>query len=327
MRARVFITQPVAARAIGRLRDVADVDLNADPLHIPGRDELLAAVRNHDILFCLLHDRIDADIINANDKLRMIASMTITPADIDTRAATARRLPVTVIPAALLNDATADHAWALMFAVGRRIAEADRLVRAGVIPGSQSNYLTGAGISGRTLGLIGLGGVGRAMAQRARGFPLKVLYHDPRRLAAAEEQALGVTWAAFHELLATADYVSLHANLSAQTRHLIGERELNLMKRTAYLINTSRGPIVDEHALVCALTERRIAGAGLDVFEHEPGIAPALLGLPNTVITPHMGSAVETLRAAMADSVVDNILAVLDGRQPPNCWNREIYAT
>jgi glyoxylate reductase len=235
-------------------------------------------------------------------------------------------LPVTVIPAALLNDATADHAWALMFAVGRRIAEADRLARAGIIPGSQSNYLTGAGISGRTLGLIGLGGVGRAVAQRARGFPLKVVYHDPRRLSATDEQALGLTWLAFEELLATADYVSLHANLSSQTRHLIGERELSLMKPTAYLINTSRGPIVDEQALVRALTGRRIAGAGLDVFEHEPGIDPALLGLPNTVITPHMGSAVEELRGAMAHAVVDNILAVIDGRQPPNCWNKEIYA-
>ena len=139
MRARVFITQPVAARAIERLREVADVDLNADPLHIPTRDELLAAVRSHDILFCLLHDRIDRDVITANGKLRMVASMTITPADIDTAAATSARVPVTVIPAALLNDATADHAWALMFAVGRRIAEADRLVRAGIVPGSQSN--------------------------------------------------------------------------------------------------------------------------------------------------------------------------------------------
>ena len=237
MRARVFITQPVAARAIERLRKMADVDLNTDPLHIPTKDELLAAVRSHDILFCLLHDRIDRDVITANGKLRMVASMTITPADIDTAAATSARVPVTVIPAALLNDATADHAWALMFAVGRRIAEADRLVRAGIVPGSQSNYLTGAGISGKTLGLIGLGGVGRAVAQRARGFPLKVVYYDPRRLAAADEQALGLTWVAFDELLATADYVSLHANLSAQTRHLIGERELKLMKKTAYLIS------------------------------------------------------------------------------------------
>ena len=326
MRPRVFVTQPVAAAALSRLREAADVTLNADPLHIPTKQELLAAAREHDVLFCLLHDRIDADIINANAALRVIASMTITPADIDTAAATVRRVPVTVIPAALLNDATADHAWALMFAVGRRIAEADRLARAGVIPGSQSNYLAAAGISGKTLGLVGVGGVGRAVAQRARGFPLKVVYHDPRRLPVADEAALGLTWVAFDELLKTADYVSLHANLSAGTRHLIGERELNLMKPSAYLINTSRGPIVDERALVAALRDGRIAGAGLDVFEHEPGIDPNLLGLPNTVITPHMGSAVESLRAQMANTVVDNILAVLAGQQPPNCWNREIYA-
>jgi glyoxylate reductase len=327
MRPRVFITQPVAARAIARLREIADVGLNADPLHIPGKDELLAAARSHDVLFCLLHDRIDRDVIAANTKLRMVASMTITPADIDTAAATALRVPVTVIPSSLLNDATADHAWALMFAVGRRIAEADRLVRAGIIPGSQSGYLTASGISGKTLGLIGVGGIGRAVARRARGFPMRVIYHDPRRLAVDEEKELGLTWVAFDELLATADYVSLHATLSPKTHHLIGARELHLMKSTAFLINTSRGPIVDEQALLQALTARRIAGAGLDVFENEPGIDPVLLGLPNTVITPHMGSAVETLRADMADVVVDNILALLDGRQPPNCWNREIYAT
>ena len=327
MRARVFVTQPVAASAIARLREAADVNLNADALHIPDKDELLAAVRSHDILFCLLHDRVDRDIIAANPKLRMIASMTITPADIDTDAATARRIPVTVIPGALLNDATADLAWALIFAVGRRVTEADRRVRAGTIPGSQSAYLEAGGVSGKTLGLVGVGGVGRAVAQRARGFPLRVIYHDPRRLNANDENNLGLTWVAFDELLAQSDFVSIHANLTPATRHLIGARELGLMKPTACLINTSRGPIVDEQALIGALRERRIAGAGLDVFEHEPGIDPALLGLPNTAITPHMGSAVRELRESMANVVADNILAMLEGRQPPNCWNKEIYAT
>ena len=327
MRPRVFVTQPVAASAIARLREVADVNLNTDALHIPDKIELLAAVRTHDILFCLLHDRVDRDIIAANPGLRMIASMTITPADIEIREATARRIPVTVIPGALLNDATADLAWALIFAVGRRVTEADRRVRAGTIPGSQSSYLEAGGVSGKTLGLVGVGGVGRAVAQRARGFPLRVIYHDPRRLGADEENILGLTWVAFDDLLANSDFVSIHANLSSTTRHLIGTRELGLMKPTACLINTSRGPIVDEQALIRALTERRIAGAGLDVFEHEPGIDPVLLSLPNTVITPHMGSAVTELRQIMANVAVDNILAVLDGRQPPNCWNKEIYAT
>lgn len=326
MRPRVFITQTVAPSAVERLRRVAEVHLNPDPLHIVSKDELLAAIREHDVLFCLLHDRVDRDVIAANPNLRVIASTTITPADIDIAEATRRRIPVTVIPSHLLDDATADLAWALLFAVGRRVAEADRLTRAGTIPGSQSSYLEAGGVSGKTLGLIGVGGVGRAMARRASGFPLRVLYHDPRRLAPADEKRFGLTWTPFDELLVSSDFVSIHVNLSAQTRHLIGARELGLMKPTACLINTARGPIVDEHALIRALTEHRIAGAGLDVFEHEPGIDPALLALPNTVITPHMGSAVKELREAMANVAVDNIFAVLDGRQPPNCWNAEIYA-
>jgi glyoxylate reductase len=326
MRPRVFITQPVAPSAVARLRQVAEVHLNPDPLHIVSKDELLAAVRAHDVLFCLLHDRVDHDVIAANPNLRVIASTTITPADIDIAAATRLRIPVTVIPSHLLDDATADLAWALLFAVGRRVAEADRVTRAGTIPGSQSSYLEAGGVSGKTLGLVGVGGVGRAMARRASGFPLRVLYHDPRRLAPADEKHLGLTWSPFDELLASSDFVSIHVNLNPQTRHLIGARELGLMKPTACLINTARGPIVDEHALIRALTERRIAGAGLDVFEHEPGIDPALLALPSTVITPHMGSAVTELREAMANVAVDNIFAVLDGRQPPNCWNAEIYA-
>jgi len=323
---RIFITQPVAQSAIARLREIGEVDVNPDPLHIPSKEELLAAVHDHDILFCLLHDRIDRDIIAANPRLRMVASMTITPADIDTKEASARRIPVTVIPSALLNDATADLAWALIFSAGRRVSEADRLARAGTIPGSQSSYLEAGGVSGKTLGLIGVGGVGRAVAQRARGFPLRVIYHDPRRLPEEDEKSLNLTWMGFDQLLSTADFVSLHANLSPETRHLIGARELSLMKPTAFLINTSRGPIVDEQALIRALTERRIGGAGLDVFEHEPGIDPALLGLSNTVITTHMGSAVRELRERMANVAVDNIVAVSEGREPPNCWNKEIYA-
>ncbi|MBI3938131.1 MAG: hypothetical protein HY323_14220 [Betaproteobacteria bacterium] len=180
-RPRVFITQPVARSAIERLRTVAKVDWNPDPLHIATRDELLAAVRSHDILFCMLHDRIDRDVIAVNPELRVIASTTITPADIDVAEATARHIPVTTIPAALLNDATADLTWALLLAVGRRVTEADRLARAGTVPGSQSCYLEAGGVSGRTLGLIGMGGVGREVAWRARGFPMRVVYYDPRR--------------------------------------------------------------------------------------------------------------------------------------------------
>ena len=325
MRPRIYVTQPIAASALARLTAVADVTLNSDPLHIVSKDELLDAARAHDILFCLLHDRIDADIINANPQLRAIASMTITPADIDTAAASARRLPVTVIPALLLNDATADLAWALLMAVARRVAEGDRVMRAGVFPGSQSSYLEGTGVSRKTLGLLGVGGVGTAMARRAAGFAMKLIYHDPRRLAPEQEQALGLTWVTFDTLFRDADFVSVHVALNAQTRHLVGAAQLALMKPTAYLINSARGPIVDELALVAALREQRIAGAGLDVYEHEPQPHPALLTLNNVVCTPHMGSATRELREAMANVVVDNILALLGGRPPPNCWNADIY--
>lgn len=326
MRPRVFITQPVSAPAVARLAAVAEVTMNPDMLHIARKDELIAAVRTHDALFCLLHDRIDAEVIAANPGLKVIASTTITPADIDIAAATRCGIPVTTIPSALLDDATADLAWALLFAVGRRVAEADRLARAGVIPGSQSNFLAARGVSGRTLGILGIGGVGRAFARRAVGFPLQRFYHDPRRLDPTEEAALGLVWLPFEELLGRVDYLSLHVNLTPRTRHLLGARELALMKPGAFLINTARGPLVDEHALTAALAAGRLGGAGLDVFEHEPGIDPVLLGLPNVVVTAHMGSAVEDLREAMAAVAVDNLLAVFDGQQAPDCWNPEVYS-
>jgi len=326
MRPRIFITQPVAPSAIERLRAVAEVDLNPDSVHIATKDELLEAVRRHDILFCLLHDRVDGDVIAANPKLRAVASMKITPSDIDVEAATARRIPVTVIPA-IVTEATADISFALLLAVARRVIEGDRLVRAGIFPGAQSSHLLGAWVYGKVIGLIGGGGrIGRAVAKRAHGFSMRTLYWTPRRKSASDEQEAGLTYAPFDQLLAESDFVSIHTPLTPETRHQIGARELGLMKPTAFLINTARGPIVDEAALVRALAERRIAGAGLDVFEHEPRVDPALLAMPNVVLTPHLGSAVRELREVMANVVADNILAVLGGRRPPNCWNPEIYA-
>ena len=325
MRPRVFVSQPVNAGALARLDEVADVALNSDPLLILSKPELVRAVRGCDILYCLLHDRVDADVIGANPDLRAVVSTTITPADIDVAAATARGIPVTVIPALLLNDATADLAWALLLAVARRVAEGDRLMRAGTFPGSQSAYMEGGGVSGKTLGLIGMGGVGRATARRARGFSMRTLYFDPQRLERAEEAALDVAWVPLDQLLAESDFVSLHARLTATSRHMLGSREFGRMKRTAYFINTARGPLVDEEALVEALRSSHIAGAALDVFEHEPRPHLELLKMPNVVVTPHVGSAVRELRAAMANVAVDNIIALIEGRRPPNCWNPEIY--
>jgi len=325
MRPRIFITQPVAASAIERLRAVADVELNSDSLHIATKSELLEKVPRLDILFCLLHDRVDRDVIAAGVRLRAIASMKITPSDIDVAAATARRIPVTVI-APIVTEATADIHFALLLAVARRLVEGDRLVRQGVFPGAQSAHLLGAWVFGRTIGLIGGGGrIGKAVAKRAQGFSMRTLYWTPRRKPEAEEREAGLTYVPYDQLLSESDFVSVHAPLTAETRHLVGERELKLMKPTAFIINTSRGPIVDEKALVRALREKRIAGAGLDVYENEPKVEPELLTMQNVVLTPHLGSAVMELRESMANVVVDNIMAVLAGHRPPNCWNPEIY--
>jgi glyoxylate reductase len=224
-----------------------------------------------------------------------------------------------------VTEATADLHMALLLAVARRIVEGDRLVRAGIFPGAQSSHLEGVMLADKVLGLIGGGGrIGRAVAKRARAFGMKLIYWSPRRKPEGEQE-LGLTYVPFEQLLAEADFVSVHTPLTPETRHQIGARELNLMKPTAFLVNTARGPIIDEAALTRALVERRIAGAGLDVFENEPRVEPALLKLPNVVLTPHLGSAAREIREVMANVVVDNIIAVLEGRQPPNCWNPEIY--
>jgi glyoxylate reductase len=181
-------------------------------------------------------------------------------------------------------------------------------------------------VHGKTIGLIGGGGrIGKAVAKRAQGFSMRTLYWTPRRKPESEERAAGLTYVSYDQLLSESDFVSVHAPLTPETRHLVGERELRLMKPTAFLVNTARGPVVDEKALVRALSEKRVAGAGLDVYENEPRVEPELLSMQNVVLTPHLGSAVKELRESMANVVVDNIMAVLEGKRPPNCWNTDIY--
>jgi glyoxylate reductase len=323
---RIYVTQPVAKSAIARLRDVATVTVNTDASRIIGRRALLEAVRRCDILFCLLHDQIDAGIISANPALRLIAAQSITPSNIDVEAATARRIPVTVVPAST-TEATADLAFALLLAIARRVVEGDRMVRAGKFPGAQSAHLLGSFVWNKTLGLVGGGGlIGKAVAQRAHGFGMRVLYWTPRRKPASEEREAGLTFVPLDALLRDSDFVSLHSPLNAETRHQIGAPEISLMKKSAFLINTARGPIVDEVALVRALKAKKIAGAGLDVFEHEPKVHAELKRLQNVVLIPHIGSAVVETREEMANIVVDNILAFVQGRRPPNCVNPEVIS-
>jgi len=325
-RPRVFVTQPIAESALARLRPLADLEVNPDSSRIIDKADLCRGVARCDILLSLLHDSIDREVMDANPSLRAINSMVITPDHIDVAEATRRRIPVTNIPA-IVTDATADLCFGLLLAVARRIVEGDRLFRTGVYPGSQSNHLAGAAVSGKTLGVVGAGRIGQAVARRAQGFGMRVLYTDPRRLPEDVERTLGLTYKSYDELLAEADFVSLHPQLTPRTAHLLGARELGLMKRSAFIINTSRGPVIDEAALAQALADRRIAGAGLDVYEHEPALTPALRDMPNVVLTPHLGSAVFELREGMAHVVVDNVIAVIEGRRPPNCINPDVYAS
>lgn len=325
MRPRIFVTQPVMPSALDRLRAVAEIEVNPDSGRILAKPKLCQAIARCDILFSLLHDVVDRDVLSANPKLRAVASMSITPDNIDVAEATARGIAVTVVPP-LATEATADIAFGLLLAVARRIVEGDRLLRSGAFPGAQSNHLVGAAVSGKVLGLIGVGRIGQAMARRAQGFGMRVLYYGRHRLPEDEERKLGLSKVGLEELLGQSDFVSLHPALNADTRHMIGARQFALMKKTAFLINTARGPVVDEAALARALRNGEIAGAGLDVYENEPRIEPALMKMSNVVLTPHLGSAVAETRERMAHVVVDNILALIEGRAPPNCINAQVLS-
>jgi glyoxylate reductase len=324
MRPRIYITQPIAESALARLRKVADVTMNKDSSRILDRKKLVAAVKKHDVLFSLLHDTIDRAVLRANPDLKAVTSMAITPDRIDVATATSRKIPVTVVPP-IVAEATADICFGLMLAVARRMMEGDRLVHRGVFPGSQSNHLAGAWVWGKTVGLVGgKGRIGQAVARRAHGFSMNVLYSGPRRLPEAEERIVGMTYVPLDDLLKQSDFVSLHPPLNDDTRHMISDRQFTLMKPSAFIVNTARGAIIDEAALVRALKAKQIAGAGLDVFENEPRVARGLLSLPNVVAVPHLGSAVAVLREQMANIVVDNVLALLDGKRPPNIINPDV---
>jgi len=316
---RVFVAQPIADSALKRLRAIADVTVNKDSSKIISKPKMIAGVRKCDILVSLLHDKVDRAVLAANPKLRAVCSMSITPDNIDVVEATKRGIVVTVVPP-IVAEATADVHFGLMLAVARRMIEGDRMVRAGKFPGSQSNHLAGSFVYGKTIGLVGAGRIGQATARRARGFGMKILYWGPRRKPDAELE-LGMEYVTLDRLLAESDFVSMHPPMNAETRHMISDKQFAKMKPTAFIINTARGAVIDEKALMRALKKKLIGGAGLDVFEHEPILPAALKTLKNVVLTPHLGSAVMEIRDKMANIVVDNIEALIEGRVPPNCTN------
>jgi glyoxylate reductase len=320
----VFVTQPIPQPGLELLRRAhPGFRINSEE-RVLERAQLLEEVRGAAAILALLTDRIDAEVLDAaGGRLRIVANMAVGFDNIDLQAASARGIMVTNTPG-VLTDATADLAWALLFAVARRIPESERFLRAGRFRHWGPLLFLGADIAGRTLGIVGAGRIGSAVARRARGFDMKVLYcnRSPRPQLETE---LGARRTSLEELLREADFVSLHLPLTPETRHIINARALALMKPTACLINTGRGPLVDEAALVEALAAGRPAGAALDVFEREPEVHPGLLARDDVVLTPHIGSATTSTRARMAVMAAENLIAGLRGERPPNLLNEEAW--
>ncbi len=294
------------------LRPRAEVVVAPGEPPVPTKEEVRALVRDADIVYTLAANPLDGEAIRGAAKLRMIATMSTGYDNIDVAAARERGIPVTYAPG-ILDETTADAAFGLLIAAARRFGEAERFLRAGKYRGWTPFMFLGLDIHHATLGIVGMGRVGRQVARRAKGFEMRIIYHDARRDEQAERE-LGAEWLGFEELLAQADIVSVHTPLLPETRHLIDAAALRKMKRTAILINTSRGPVVDERALAEALRDGVIAGAGLDVYEREPQVEPLLLELENVVLLPHIASASERTRTRMAVRAAENILAFMDGR-------------
>ncbi len=311
---KILISMGLLRESIELARSRAEVDLHTGDDPLP-KAELMARLKNKEGLVCQITDTIDAEVLGAAARLKVVANVAVGYNNIDVAAAHRRGIVVTNTPD-VLTDTTADFAWVLLMATARRVVEADGYVRAGKWHRWEFLRLLGGDVHGKTLGVIGFGRIGRAVARRALGFDMRVLYCDTVRAAAATEAELRATFVDKAVLLRESDFVTLHSLLTPETRHLIDAEALRAMKPSAYLINAARGPIVDEAALVRALTERWIAGAGLDVFEAEPTVHPGLLGLDNVVLAPHIASASEATRHKMATLAVENCLAVLDGKPP-----------
>jgi glyoxylate reductase len=282
--------------------------------------ELRLGVRNAEGLIAMLSDPIDSAVMAAGPKLRIIANNAVGYNNIDLAAARRRGIDVTNTPG-VLTEATADLTWALMLAAVRRLPEGEALVRSGRWTGWAPTQLVGGEIYGRTIGIIGMGRIGQAVARRAQGFAMDIIYYSRNRLPLMTEIVLGARYLPLKKLLREADVVTLHLPLTKESHHLIDGASLRLMKPTAYLINTARGPVVDQSALMRVLAQKRIAGAGLDVYEDEPRVPSGLRRLRNVVLLPHLGSAGRETRVRMGMMVIDNLAARFSGRQPPNKVN------
>lgn len=313
---RVVVTGRVPDAAIEKLRAAHEVEMWPDPEPI-GREELLRRVAGADAVVSLLTERIDAELLDAaGPQLKVVANVAVGYDNIDVPACSERGVVATNTPG-VLTDATADIAFGLILMATRRLGEGERLIRSGRDWKWGMFFLLGSGLQGKTLGVVGMGGIGQATARRAKAFGMEIVYQSRSEIDPGIVAELGARRVDLDELLSISDVVSLHCPYGPATHHLIGAEQLTAMKDSAYLVNTARGPIVDEAALASALREGRIAGAGLDVYEHEPRVHPELRELDNVVLLPHLGSATVETRTAMAVLAAENVLAVLGGQRPP----------
>lgn len=321
---KVYVTRKLPERGMNIIRECFDAEVWPE-YGPPPKEEIIRKTRDVDALVTLLTDKIDAEVFDAAKKLKIVAQMAVGYDNIDVSEATKRGIYVTNTPG-VLTETTADFAWALLLAIARRVVEADKYVRSGQWKVSwHPSMLLGRDVYGATLGILGAGRIGTAVARRAKGFNMKIIYYDVVPMPPEIEKELGAKRVDLDTLFKESDFISIHVPLTKETYHLVNEEKLKLMKKTAYLINNARGPIVDEKALYKALKEGWIAGAALDVFEQEPTpLDNPLLKLDNVVVAPHISSASYETRSRMAEIVAENLVAFFDGRQPPNLVNPEV---
>ncbi len=319
---KVFVTRRLPGPGLEKLEEIADVEVNPED-RVLSNEELIEGVTGKDGVISLLNDKIDAQVMDSSERLKVISNYAVGFDNIDLKATTERGIYVTNTPG-VLTESVADLTWTLILGVARRIVEADQFIRNGEWRGWAPNLMLGNAVYGKTLGIVGLGRIGEAVARRAKGFNTRIMYYDVVRKENLEKE-LELIYVDLENLLKEADYVTLHVPLIPSTHHMIGEKELKLMKQTAYLINTSRGPVVDEKALYDCLKNSVISGAGLDVFEKEPiDRDNPLIGLNNTILLPHVGSGTFETRITMANLAVENLMVVLQGKTPPCLVNRDV---
>ena len=321
MKPPVLVTREVFDETLAYLAQHCEVDANQADIPLTSA-ELAQRLAGKSGMMCALTDRVDAALLVAAPRLRVVANIAVGYNNIDVPACTARGVMVTNTPG-VLNDSTADLAWALMLATARRLTEVESYIRTGQWTGWRLKQWLGIDVHHATLGIIGMGRIGQAIARRASGFDMKVLYHNRRPVGKEIEERLNAHYRDMRDLLAQSDFVVLQVPYSRETHHLIGAAELAMMKPTAVLINSTRGGVVDDAALIAALKAGTIRGAGLDVFENEPKLNPRFLELRNVVLAPHIGSSTEATRRAMAMTAAANLVAALRGEAPPNLVNPE----